>query len=256
MNPHRKFKIRAGLGRFFAMVGALAWLATAKGGHAATNDLFVQGLELGQAGQFPEAAENFQKLAQAQPAAGTLVNLGLAEWQCGHAGTAILAWEQARWINPFDARATANLRFAREVAQVDEPPLKWYEAVSAWLSPNVWAWLGALMLWVTVGLLLLPGILFRRKAGWHQLLAALAFGLFLVCLTADIGVATRCQIGIVLRKNAPLQLTPTQDGEVVSTLAAGEPARRLRTHGRFIYVRAATGAGWIDQQALGSMWPR
>jgi tetratricopeptide (TPR) repeat protein len=256
VNPLRKLQNRAGRARFFALLAALAWLVPANCGHAATNDLFAQGLELSQAGRFPEAAADFQDLAQTQPAAGTLVNLGLAEWQCGHAGAAILAWEQARWINPFDARAAANLRFAREVAQVDEPPLKWYEAVSTWLPPNVWAWLGALMLWIAVGLLLLPGILFRRKAGWHQLLAALAFGLFLVCLTADIGVASRTQIGIVLRKNAPLQLTPTQDGEVISTLAAGEPARRLRAHGRFVYVRAATGAGWLDQSALGSLCPR
>ena len=257
MKPERKL-IRCWAGRwnFALLLAALVWLTTVCPGRATTNDLFAQGLELSRAGRFPEAAEVFQKLAKAQPAAGTLVNLGLAEWQCGHAGAAILAWEQTRWIDPFDGRAAANLKFAREVAQVDEPQLKWYEAVSTWLSPNAWAWLGASMLWLTVGLLVLPGILRWRKAGWHQLLAALAFGVFLLCLTADFGVAGRSQIGIVLKKNAALQLTPTQDGEVVSTLAAGEPARPLRVHGRFAYVRTASGAGWIDQDALGLLCPR
>jgi tetratricopeptide (TPR) repeat protein len=235
----------------------LAWLAWLPcPGCATTNDLFARGLEFSRAGQFPDAAETFRSLAKTRPAAGTLVNLGLAEWQCGHAGAAILAWEQARWIDPFEARAAANLRFAREVAQVDEPQLKWFEIVSTWLPPAVWAWLACLTLWLTVGLLLLPGVLRWRKAGWHQLLAALAFGVFLLSVTANFGVASRAGIGFVLRKNAPLQLTPTQNGETISTLAAGEPVRQVRKRGHYAYVRTLNGAGWVDEKAFGLLCPR
>ena len=53
--------------------------------HAATNDLFAQGVELSRAGQFPEATAAFETSAQSQPASGTLVNLGIAEWRRGHA---------------------------------------------------------------------------------------------------------------------------------------------------------------------------
>jgi len=106
---------RPGPGLVMALILVwLAWLPCP--GRATTNDLFARGLEFSRAGQFPDAAETFRLLAKTRPAAGTLVNLGLAEWQCGHAGAAILAWEQARWIDPFEARAAANLRFAREVA--------------------------------------------------------------------------------------------------------------------------------------------
>ena len=56
---------------------------------AGTDDAFRRGLEFSRAGQFPEAAAAFEKSVAAQPAAGTLVNLGLAEWQRGHAGAAI-----------------------------------------------------------------------------------------------------------------------------------------------------------------------
>ncbi len=110
-------------------------------GCAATNDFFAQGVELSRDGQFPEAAAAFEKAAQARPAGGTFVNLGIAEWRRGRAGAAILAWEQARWIDPFDPRAGADLKFAREAAQVDAPQLKWFEAASAWLPPADWAWL-------------------------------------------------------------------------------------------------------------------
>ena len=60
----------------------------------------------------------------------------------------------------------------------------------------------------------LPGIFRRRKAGWQQALAALAFGIFLFSLTANFGVVSRTQIGFILKKNAPLLLTPTRAAEV------------------------------------------
>jgi hypothetical protein len=218
---------------------------------ASTNDLFSRGLLFSSNGQFPEAAAAFGKLSVNQPAAGTLVNLGLAEWQRGHAGPAILAWEQAQWIDPFESRAGANLKFAREIAQVDAPNLKWYESVSTWLSPTAWVWLAGASLWFAIGQLILPGIFRRRLTGWHQWLAALAFSIFLFSLVANIGVITRTEIGFVLKKNTPLRLTPTRDGEVVYTLPAGEPARKVRTRGDYVFIRTPGASGWLDQTDFG-----
>src|SRR5262249_11113751 len=149
----------------------------------------------------------------------------------GRAGTAILAWEQARWINPFDTRAAGNLEFARTVAEVDAPELNWYETASTWLPGNAWPWLAGVCLWLTVGSLVLPGILRRPKRGWHQALAAVSFGVLLFSLVAGYGVVSRTDIGFILKKNAPLLLTPTTQSDQVSTLTVGEPARRLRVKG-------------------------
>ena len=93
----------------------------------------------------------------------------------------------------------------------------------------------------------MPGIFRRRTTGWQQWLAALSFGVFLLSLTANFGVVSRTQIGFVVKKGVQLQLTPTHNGEVISTLAAGEPARKLRTRGDFVFVRTLGGAGWINQ---------
>jgi tetratricopeptide (TPR) repeat protein len=224
-------------------------------GRAGTNDFFAHGMELSRAGQFPEAAAAFQAAADARPAAGTLVNLGLAEWQCGRAGPAILAWEQARWLDPYEPRAEANLKFARQAAQVDPPQLKWHEAVSIWLPPNAWVWLAGGTLWLTVGLLVLPGIFRRRPAGWHQFLAALAFGFFLFCLTASLGVVSRTEIGFIMEKNAALRLTPTRDGEVVATLPAGEPVRALRTRNNYIFIHTPGASGWLEQDEFRLVCP-
>jgi len=223
--------------------------------HAATNDWFAQGLEYTRDGNFPGAAAAFKNEAETQPAAGTFLNLGLAEWNRGHAGTAILSWEQAQWIDPFDARAAGNLKFARQVAEVDSPRLKWFESASTWLPPDAWVWISGVSLWLAIGALVLPRLFRQQRAGWHQTLAAMGFCAFLFSVTADIGVVSRTDIGFVIKKTAPLLLTPTQDGEVITSLNGGEPARRLRARGNYYYIRTDGTAGWIEKKQFGLVCP-
>jgi tetratricopeptide (TPR) repeat protein len=216
-----------------------------------TNTFFAQGVALNRAGQFPDAAAAFKKSAQAQPASGTLVNLGLTEWQRGHAGAAMLAWERALWLDPFNERAAQNLKFARAVAQVDAPQLKWFETTSTWLPPDAWVWLTGASLWLGVGMMTLPRFFRWRKTSGQQLLAAIGLGFFLISMTANFGVVSRTNLGFVLKKNAPLLLTPTRTGEAISTLNAGEPARCLRTRGNYFFIHTANESGWLTREAFG-----
>lgn len=222
---------------------------------AATNDFFADGVAAYREGQFVAAATAFEQAATNRPAVGTLLNLGLAEWRRGHAGPAILAWQQAQWLDPFDPRAGENLRFAYQVTQLDAPQLKWFETVSTWLPAEAWLWLAGASLWLATGMLLLPGIFRRHKAGWHQALAAVGLGLFLFSLAANLGVLSRMNLGFVLEKGAPLLLTPTPDGEVTTTLIAGEPARKLRTRGNYYLIRTEYGTGWIERTQFGIVLP-
>lgn len=235
------------------VLATLMCAATSDG--ATSNNFFAKGVAAYQAGAFRVAGEDFENAATNAPAPGALDNWGLAEWHRGHAGPAILAWERARWLAPSDPRAGENLRFARQVMQLDTPQLKWFEAVSAWLPSTAWAWLTAIGLWLAAGMMILPTVFRRRKAGWHQALAAAGLCLFLFSVTADVGTASRTGIGFVLEKNAPLLLTPTRDGEVTTTLTAGEPARRLRTRGNYYLIRTDYGTGWIAREEFGLVCP-
>src|SRR5205823_12443102 len=104
---------------------------------------------------------------------GTLQNLGLAEWQRGKIGPAILAWEQSLWLNPYSASARSDLRFARKAAQIEAPELSWNEVVSTWLPVNAWAWFAGSSLWLAVGMTRLPFALRLPKATWYQAVAAI-----------------------------------------------------------------------------------
>jgi tetratricopeptide (TPR) repeat protein len=232
-----------------------AQAGTASRSSNSSTNWFAIGFTQAQAGRFPEAATAFSIAAQARPAAGTLVNLGLSEWQCGHAGAAILAWEQARWIDPFDARAKANLQFARRIAQVDEPELKWFETASTWLAPNAWVWLAGASLWLAVGALILPKIFRRNKPSNLQLLAAFGFALFLFSVTASVGTMSRTNLGFVVKRNAPLQLTPTRDGEMLLTLTSGESGRVLKTRGGYYLIQTANATGWVEHSNFGLICP-
>lgn len=218
---------------------------------AATNDSFAEGVAAYSAGQFGPAAQAFETVGAIRPATGTFVNLGLAEWQRGHAGPAILAWEQALWIDPFNKPAAENLQFARQVSELDTPQLRWFETLSSWLPSRAWLWLAGASLWLAVGMILLPPVFRRQKAGWHQTLAAGGLGVFLLSIAGNWGVISRTHLGFVLENNAPLLLTPTHNGEVTSTLTSGEPARELRIHGDYVLIRTDSQTGWIERKQFG-----
>ena len=212
---------------------------------------FAAGVTAIQSGKFPEARTVFENEINQRPSSGALVNLGIIEWQSGRAGAAILAWERAAWIDPLDASARQNLKFAREVAQVETPELRWFETASTWLPPNAWVWLAGAGLWLAVGALVLPRVLRWKKSGWQQTLAAFGLCAFLFSLTANVGVVSRTDIGFVVRKNVSLRLTPTAGSELLSALSPGEPVRRLKSRGNYFFIRTPLATGWVERGQVG-----
>ncbi len=222
---------------------------------ASPHTLFQDGANAYRAADYARAAEAFRQSAAWQPAAGALQNLGNAEWQCRRTGAAILAWEQSLWLHPFNPAARQNLRFARKVAQLEAPELAWYEVISTWLPVDWWAWIAGASFWLAVGVATLPGILRRRKATWHQAVAAFCLMVFLLSVPEYIGVQTRSRLGFVLQHDTPLRLTPTLEAQAVTRLAAGEPARRIRTRGHYVLIRTNRTLGWVEEAQLGLICP-
>ncbi len=217
----------------------------------APEEQFRQASQAYEAGGFEQAAGLFRQAAAATPAAGTLQNLGNAEWQCGRSGPAILAWERSQWLAPFNFNARADLRFARRTAQLEGPDLTWYEVCSTWLPVNAWAWIASLSFWGALALVLLPGALRWRRADWHQGAAAAGLAIFILTIPALGGVHTRSKIGIILDKDTPLRLTATREAQVLARLPAGETARLERARGTYVFIRTSAAAGWVEREQFG-----
>jgi hypothetical protein len=219
---------------------------------AAERPDFRQGCEAFAAGAYEQAAAAFRDLVALEPSSGALHNLGNAEWRRGQTGEAILAWERAQWLSPFSANTRANLRYARQKAQLPSTSLAWYEICSSWLPVSVWPVLAAVSLWVALAMVMLPGVLRWRKADWHQALAAGCLAIFLLTLPALLGVHTRAKFGVIRTQDTLLRLTPTREAQTLGKLPAGELARLERQRGQYVYVRAGNdAAGWIERRQFG-----
>ena len=218
-------------------------------------DFFRDGTLGYQGGDYETAARLFRQSAADRPASGALLNLGLAEWQRGNIGAAILAWERSLWLNPYNSSARVDLRFARKAAQIEAPELSWNEVVSTWLPINWWAWLAGLSLWLAVGMTTLPSVLRLPKAAWHQAVAAFGVMIFLLSVPAHLGVHTRSKLGFAMEKETLLRLTPTSEAQIITRLGSGEPLRRLRVRGNFVLVRGNRATGWVEKEHFGLICP-
>ena len=191
----------------------LAWQTA-----GAADDNFSAGVKAYRLSEFSAAGNAFGRSATAQPAVGTFLNLGNAEWQRGRVGPAILAWERAQWLSPTAAEPRNNLQLARAIAQIEPPELTWFEAASLWLPATGWAWVTAVSLWLVAAMLALPGILRQRRKSWQQALAAVGLTLFLISLPAHLGWFTRSSLGVVVQADTPLRLTPTTEAQEITRL--------------------------------------
>ena len=233
------------------VLGSLLACPMVLAGTPTADDLFHQGTEAYVAGGFEQSAMLFRDAAAAARSAGTLHNLGNAEWQRGHPGPAIVAWERAQWLDPFSRDTRANLRFARKAAQLETPELSWYEICWTWLPVNAWGWLATVSFWTAAAMVLLPAVLRWRKADWQQGLATAGFAVFLLTLPALAGVQARSRLGILLPKETPLRLTPTREAQILAKLPSGEMARRERERGDYVFIRASGASGWVEKSQFG-----
>lgn len=236
------------LARLFTVQCLLCIALAARAG----SNVFDAGAAACASGDFEKAAECFRETAGKTLSAGAFYNLGNAEWQCDHFGEAVLAWERALWIDPYHAAAKSNLRLARHIVQLPSPELTWWEACSMWLPVNAWAWIASVSLWISIALMVLPGVFRKQKNGWHQGVASAGFALFLLSLPALAGVHARARIGVILSKETPLRLTPTLEAQTVVRLSAGEMVRSQKTRGDYLFVKTSGDAsGWIEKSKIG-----
>lgn len=241
-----KFHRRATAGLVAAVYFAMLLAACGE------NSSFQQGNAAYAAGQFDAAAKLFADEIKLAPSAEAWRNLGNAEWQRGDQAVAVLAWERARWINPFDTNAAASLRFARSSASLNLPPLRWWETFSVFLPPNTWAWLAVGSFWLVILVaVVLPVTLRWRRTALSQSLAAFALGFFLLALAGAYGVQTRARLVVVTAPASTLLQVPAVHAPVVSKLTAGEVARMESARGNYYFVRTGTGDfGWLEKSHL------
>jgi hypothetical protein len=206
-------------------------------------------------GRFGEAADGMTAVVRAGGvSANLLFDLGNAALRAGRPGEAILAYERARLLAPRDTAIRANLRQARQVAELPTTEESAWTRLAGQLSPDDWA-LGATASLFLACLLILLFVLGVRPQRIRPLLAIATLALFLLW-----GLfATRYEnagLAIATGTDPTLLGAPFSSALPESNLKPGESVHVLSEHNGFLLVRTADGrSGWTHPTTAKPIMP-
>lgn len=170
---------------------------------------------------------------------------------------AILYYERALKLNPSHEDAAHNLEIVRQMTldKIDEVPdfilVSWFHNLRQGLSANAWAW-------ITLGLLLLAGILLTVfRSGAPRSLRKVSFILSCIVLVLAIftfifslqqkRAVTRQDSAIVTAPVCSVKSSPAEGGKTVFVLHEGTKVRLLDDVGDWARIEIADGRqGWAQ----------
>lgn len=247
-----------------------AWLIavcvaiSAPAGARAQEEIFAQGNQLYQQGDFVGAVAAYEALLESGFESPSLhYNLGNAYFKTGELGRSILEWERARAVDPSDPDVLANLELARSVtADAIEPlPRFWLlSAVSWWVELLPRGMLTLLVggAWLAAGAGVALRILARRDdvrriATWAAVgggAVAVVFGINLFARELDLG---RPERAVILADVVPVRSAPAdQDDLTLFEIHEGTLVRIDQRAGGWAEVVLEDGkVGWVLADVMG-----
>jgi tetratricopeptide (TPR) repeat protein len=243
---------------------ALAFVLLVSPSASAQQEIFAQGNQLYQEGDFEGAAAAYEAVLEAGFESPALhYNLGNALFKSGELGRSILEWERALVLDPSDTDVLANLDLARSMtADAIEPlPRFWLlSAVSWWvdLFPRTMLIIVVASAWVALGVGIVLRVLARHDsvrslAKWTTTLAAavvLVFGTNLFVRELGLGRAER---GVILAAAVPVRSAPAdQDDLTLFEIHEGTVVRIDERAGEWAEVVLEDGkVGWVLAEVMG-----
>lgn len=200
-------------------------------------------------------------LASGQHSTGVYFNLGNACYKAGHLGKAVLHYERALLLDPYNKEVTENLNF---VQQQIEPTVEaippfflqaWWDSLRSVFSSTLWAAIGLLLLWLGAAgasLWLIGKTRERRKMGFKLGLTG-----FLLCMLPLLLAFSRkkaetdSSFAIILTDNSILRVAPSEESEERMTLKEGWKVECVDELANWFKVKLANGeTGWTKMTNL------
>lgn len=205
-------------------------------------------------GKFREAAAAYEKLAsQGAGTVSVLFNQGNAWFKAGEKGRAIACYRQAQKLAPRDPEISANLDTIRgKVGSSGAPRPGAVDRFLALLTPNEWAAVALIGVWVWFGLMMArewapKSQILGPSAGW--ILAAGVAVLMAVAYGAK--ARDRRSDAVVIASEATVRFGPLEEAQAAFTLPDGAELRVTDRKGAWVEVRDGTGRrGWIGSRNL------
>lgn len=224
---------------------------------------FAAGLQAYRQKDYKTAIEKYEAaLSGEMKSAEAYNNLGLAYYQEGDLGYAILNFERAIRQNPYLKDARHHLKAAKQRMTVPVKENKGFWMFKAWnalvgtLSSNSWA----MVLWVSLFLAAAGFIVWYNKLGdpAKNTLAfklGLGFAIFSILPMIWGFQASRAEYNnnlvIVVSPTAGVRTAPSIQGEDIMQLGAGAKGRIVEQEGEWNRVRLENGVlGWMPKKMM------
>ena len=232
--------------------------------------LFAQANEQYAAGQYAEAAENYETCLNQQTDDGNsltddsraevLYNLGNARFKQGELAQAILAYERSLRLNPRNKDARYNLEFARSRIIDDISDNRtfffssWARNLRDRLTENTWFILSVALFVIMLAALVvfaLARVLWVRKAGFHTAWIALLLSVVsgIDALSLHQRDTERAE-AIITQGITNAKSSPDRSGTDLFTLHEGTKVEISETLGEWCNIRVGNNEGWISLQHL------
>ena len=232
---------------------------------AAQNDvssLWDKAGEAFAAGQWQNALNYYQMIeGENLQSADLFYNIGNTYFKLDDNAHAILYYERALKLDPSHGDAAHNLDIVRQLTldKIDEVPdfilVSWFQSLRQSLSADAWAW-------ITLGLLLLTGILVTlflngaapalRKVSF--ILACIVFVMAILAFLFSLQqkhAVTRQDSAIVTAPVCSVKSSPADGGKTVFVLHEGTKIRLLDNVGDWSKIEIADGRqGWASVQTF------
>lgn len=227
---------------------------------AATDaEIFDQGNRAYAEGDYAGARERYEELVKAgtrDPA--VFLNLGHADFQLGRKVPAAINYRRALALDPGNTAARSSLEHVLKTLGVPAPGLGAAEIVGQYISFDLLALLGSVMVWCGVGVVVFALFSTGRRPGWVFLGVIMAFAgatAVAVAWAGDSRIAL-AQTSMVVGDGTDARSTPADNAQKLADLAPGTPVRVVAARDDWSLVRLPIGVeGWVRTASLEPVFP-
>lgn len=228
---------------------------------ASPADLFNQGNQAYESGDFVGAVTLYDSAAAGMTSAELLYNRGDARFKLGEIGRAIADYNRAYVLKPHDKAIHHNLAFARQfrpdkTLTIENPLVRMFNNVLRLLDAATARVLAGLFFFLALGALALLFVRGGRLFGW----LALGFGaLFLYCFisAASWGAITSPERAVVVQPELTLRSGPGPEYKEIAVVHDGLEVMLREQRPGYVLIQIPGGdGGWVESASVEPIFAR
>lgn len=212
-------------------------------------------------GNYQQAIKDYEELLENGVSYEIYHNLGNAYYRTDNIPRAILSYERALWLSPYDADVKFNLQMAQSKTIDKLTPksemffVEWYKALVNMLSVDGWAYTAIISVILAIMLVLMylfsERILFRRIGFWGIICALILFVLSNVFAFQQCYYLNNKTGAIVMASSVTVKKTPQKNASELFVLHEGTKVEIIDKVKNWVDVKISDGReGWIETSKI------